>query len=126
MNLLLPNQWPLKEYKKDQDRYKKELGKKWQGTNRLFTDPVGKHMHPGTCNKILQKITKKYGLRNLKFHELRHTCTSLLINKGMNPKVVSQRLGHANPNITMSIYTHVYESSKIECANSLNSIISNI
>lgn len=116
----------LKEYKLWQNNYIKELGSKWIGTNRIFTDSVGKHMHPDTCNKILDKITKKYNLRRLKFHELRHTCTSLLINGGINPKAVSERLGHANTNITMNIYTHIYDSAKKECANNLNKIIKNV
>ena len=115
----------LKEYKEWQDKYISNMGNKWKGTNRIFTDEFGNHMHPDTCNKIIKKVTKKYNLPLLRFHELRHTCASLLINSGINPKAVSERLGHANPNITMSIYTHTYESAKLECANNLNKIINN-
>lgn len=113
----------LKEYKEWQDKYIIEMGSKWKGTDRIFTDSVGKHMHPETCNKIIHKITKKYNLHKLNFHELRHTSTSLLINSGVNPKAVSERLGHANANITMNIYTHIYDNAKKECASNLNNIL---
>lgn len=69
-------------------------------------------MHPDICNKIINKVTKKYNLRKLKFHELRHTSITLLIDSGINPKAVSERLGHANANITMNIYTHTLEDTK--------------
>ena len=69
-------------------------------------------MFPGTCDHILRKIVKKYNLDPICFHELRHTCASLLINSGVDPKTVSKRLGHSDTSITMEIYTHAFEESK--------------
>ena len=65
---------------------------------------------------ILRKIVKKYNLDPICFHELRHTCASLLINSGVDPKTVSKRLGHSDTSITMEIYTHAFEESKNACA----------
>ena len=113
----------LKEYKEWQNQYISSVKGKWNDNDRIFTDKYGNHMHPDTCNKIINKVTKKYNLRKLKFHELRHTSTTLLIDSGINPKAVSERLGHANANITMNIYTHTFEDTKKECANNINSII---
>ena len=73
-------------------------------------------MFPGTCDHILKKIVKKYNLDPICFHELRHTCASLLINAGVDPKAVSKRLGHSDTSITMEIYTHAFEESKNACA----------
>ena len=60
----------LKEYKAWQDGYKLYMGNKWKGTDRVFTDKYGEHIHPCTCNKILQKIVNKYNLPKITFHEL--------------------------------------------------------
>ena len=58
------------------------------------------------------KLVKKYGLDDLTFHELRHTSATYLINKGMNPKSVSERLGHSDTSVTMEIYSHTFEHTK--------------
>ena len=112
----------LKEYKKWQDEYKKQMGKQWKGANRVFISKFGGHMNPDTCSKIINKIVKKYGLDDLTFHELRHTSATYLINKGMNPKAVSERLGHSDTSVTMEIYSHTFEHTKKECANAFDEI----
>lgn len=115
----------LKEYKEWQDNCKKELGKKWQNENRVFTNDTGGYMNPSTCYKIFTKITKKYGLEHIRFHDLRHTSASVLIHKGINFKAVSERLGHASINITHDIYAHTFDKDKIESANTFDEIIKN-
>lgn len=82
-------------------------------------------MNPGTCYKIFTKITEKYGLEHIRFHDLRHTSASVLIHKGINVKAVSQRLGHSSINITNDIYAHTFESAKVESAIAFNEIIKN-
>ncbi len=115
----------LKEYKEWQDNYIKWVGKKWQGTDRIFTSKDGNYMHPSTCDHIMRKIVKKYNLAPICFHELRHTSASILINKGINPKAVSQRLGHADTSITMEIYTHTFDTSKKDSALAFDDILKN-
>ena len=115
----------LKEYKSWQDNYILEMGKKWKGTDRIFTDKYGEHINPATCYKIFTKIIKKYNLEHIRFHDLRHTSASILIHKGINPKAVSQRLGHSNINITSDIYTHTFEIDKKTSAYVLDEIIKN-
>ena len=107
----------LKEYKEWQKAYKLINKQRWIGKeDRIFTDIRGSYMFPGTCDHILRKIVKKYNLDPICFHELRHTCASLLINSGVDPKSVSKRLGHSDTSITMEIYTHAFEESKNACA----------
>ena len=80
-------------------------------------------MYPDTCSKIINKLVKKYDLEKITFHGLRHTSASLLINEGIDPKTVSQRLGHSSTNMTMEIYTHSFESSKIESGKKFDKIL---
>lgn len=113
----------LKEYKKWQDEYKKQMGKQWKGANRVFISKFGGHMNPDTCSKIINKIVKRHNLDYLTFHELRHTSATYLINKGVNPKAVSQRLGHSDTSVTMEIYSHTFEHTKKESANAFDEIL---
>jgi len=107
----------IKEYKKWQEAYKLINKQRWHNyDNRVFTALDGTYMYPGTCDHILRKVVKKYNLDPICFHELRHTCASLLINSGVDPKTVSKRLGHSDTSITMEIYTHAFEESKNACA----------
>lgn len=115
----------MKQYKEWQDNYILEMGKNWKGTNRIFTSENGEHMNPSTCYKIFTKITKKYGLEHIRFHDLRHTSASVQIHKGVNIKAVSQRLGHSNINITSEIYAHTFESDKLKSAMIFDEIIKN-
>ena len=115
----------LIEYKEWQNEEIKRIGNEWKKQDRVFTSKDGGNMNPNTCGQILRKIVKKYQLEQISFHELRHTCATLLINNGMNPKSVSERLGHSDSSITMNIYTHSLESSKIECANMMNNMLKN-
>ena len=113
----------LKAYKEWQDNSIKAMGSKWKGTNRVFTSENGKHMHPSTCLKMLNKVTTKYNMPHLTFHELRHTSISILVQNGINPKAVSQRAGHSTTAVTMEIYTHVHDKSKKDSAIAFDKII---
>ena len=114
----------LKEYKEWQEAYKKVYKRRWTGKdNRIFTSVDGGYMHPSTCDHIIRKIVRKYNLDHISFHELRHTCASLLINSGIDPKTVSKRLGHADTSITMEIYTHVFQESKNACADKFDDMM---
>ena len=115
----------LREYKKWQDEYILQRGPKWIGTDRIFTSNIGTYMHPDTCDKIINKVLKKYNLSKLQFHELRHTSCTVLLEDGISPKAASERLGHANPRTTMEIYAHVYDDTKRLSAQSFDKIISN-
>ena len=117
----------LQEYKEWQKAYKTINKKRWTGKDdRIFTSKEGEYMHPGTCDHALRAIVKKYNLDPICFHELRHTCASLLINSGIDPKTVSKRLGHSDTSVTMEIYTHAFESSKVACADKFDEMMKNI
>ena len=114
----------LQEYKEWQQAYKLVNKEKWiDDDNRVFISKYGGYMHPDTTIHILKKIIRKYNLDSISFHGLRHTSSSLLINSGIDPKTVSERLGHSDSHITMQIYTHAFDKSKEECANKFDEII---
>lgn len=83
-----------------------------------------KPMYPTTCGKILQKVADKNGLPILNFHSLRHSTASLLIALGTHPKVIQDRLGHSSTNVTMGIYSHIFQANRKEVATQLNTLFS--
>jgi integrase len=67
-------------------------------------------------------FVKDCGLRYIKFHELRHTSASLLINSGVHSKIVSDRLGHSDITITMNTYSHVFEEAEHAAADTFETL----
>jgi integrase len=59
------------------------------------------------CSRHSKPLLKKAGLPDIRFHDLRHTCATLLLTKGVHPKIVSEMLGHSSIAITLDTYSHV-------------------
>jgi integrase len=66
------------------------------------------------------------GLPLIRFHDLRHTFATLLISKGINIKVVSEMLGHANVSITLRIYAHVLPHMQDSAAQAMEDVMGDI
>ena len=64
-------------------------------------------------------LLKRAGLPQIRFHDLRHTCATLLLIKNINPKVVSEMLGHATIAITLETYSHVLPTMQSEAAQAI-------
>jgi integrase len=63
-----------------------------------YTNLMPRHFNP---------LLRQAGLPNIRFHDLRHTCATLLLTKGVHPKIVSEILGHSSVSITLDTYSHV-------------------
>ena len=113
----------LKQYQKEQLISKMKLGSKWENSNRIFTNNYGGDMHPDTPSQILEKIIKKYNLKRICFHGLRHTSISLQISSGIQAQIISKRAGHSNITTTHSIYSHFFDSEFKDVANKMNNIL---
>ena len=77
-------------------------------------------LDPGEGLKRINK--EKNILPNITFHDLRHTYATRLFEKGVNPKIVQEILGHSNISITLNTYTHVSEEIKKEVSEKINNI----
>jgi integrase len=62
----------------------------------------------------------------IRFHDLRHTCATLLLSQGVHPKVVQERLGHANIAMTMNLYSHVTADMQRHAAETLDAAIAEV
>ena len=84
-----------------------DLGPLWQNKGFVFTQEDGKPVNPPSISKDFAAIVRRAGLPHLTFHGLRHAHATLALSAGINPKVVSERLGHATIAMTMDTYSHV-------------------
>jgi len=73
--------------------------------------------------KPLTTLLKKTGVPPIRFHDLRHTAASLMLNHGVPVIVASRRLGHAKPSITLDIYGHLIPSMQAEAAQLLDELV---
>jgi integrase len=106
-----------------QKEEKEKLGANWQDPEWVFATWNGYIMHPDSFTDIFKKFIHKYSLPDIRLHDLRHTSATLLINAGLNVRAVAQRLGHANANVTLAIYTHALQSVDEAAANVMESYV---
>lgn len=90
----------------------------------IMTWQNGKVLHPNYYTTRIKKIMKKLGIeKNIRFHDLRHTNATLLIQQKVDFKTLQKRLGHADFNTTMNIYAHVAEDLQREATDKISSIL---
>ena len=82
------------------------LGDEYQDKGLIFPGERGQPMRPWTLTRQFERILKRAGLPHIRFHDLRHTCATLLLWKGVHPKFVQELLGHATISITLDRYSH--------------------
>ena len=92
----------------------------------MFSTRSGNPINPRTFREAYYRVIKKAGLPPIRFHDLRHTHATLLLQQGVHPKVVSERLGHTSINMTLDLYSHVIPSIQKEAAEMFDRIIDHI
>ena len=80
---------------------------------------LGVPYKPEYVSTHFKLLLQKNGLRHIRFHDLRHTCASLLLKNGASMKDIQEWLGHSNYATTANIYTHLDYSSKEASANAI-------
>lgn len=113
----------LAEWKRLQAEARMRTGADWQNHDLVFTKTNGAPVDLDTlANRMKGALTAAGLSSSLRVYDLRHSCASILMAEGLNPKVVSERLGHANIALTLATYSHVSKgmqetaSEKIENA----------
>ena len=114
----------LKKFKQVQDNNKNLCGKNYnlEYKDYICVDSVGNIINPDFITKHFKKLLEKNNLRIIRFHDLRHSCASLLLSRGISLKEIQEWLGHSNFNTTANIYAHLDTKIKQNSANVLSSI----
>jgi integrase len=97
-----------------------QAGDLWRENGLIFASDSGEPLkrHYITTHRF-KPLLKRVGLPQIRFHDLRHTCATLLLTKNVNPKVVSEMLGHATIAITLDTYSHVLPNMQSEAAQAM-------
>jgi integrase len=96
----------LKSHRIQQKALKSKTGDKWEDRNLVFTDFRGGYFNPRYLEKKFKELLAKAGLPAIRFHDLRHSAATLLLEMGVDLKVIQLILGHSNINITSATYLH--------------------
>jgi integrase len=90
-----------------------------QPSQWVFPGLNGNPLGPTAVARHLDKLIREVGLPRLVPHQLRHTCASLLIEAGHDPMEVADQLGHANPAVTLSVYSAAFRRRKRRVAQTM-------
>ena len=86
----------------------------------VFSTTVGTPVNPeNLVNRSYKPLLKKAGLPKIRFHNLRHTCATLLLGRGVHPKFVQELLGHATIAMTLDTYSHYLPSTGDQAAGAM-------
>ena len=101
-----------------------KAGSLYQGGGFVFTSEIGTSLEPSNIDRrSLKLLLKKAGLPDIRFHDLRHICATILLSQGVSPKFVQELLGHADIKLTLGTYSHFLPSIGDQTANAMESAL---
>ncbi len=113
----------LRDYQKECKRLcGKCYNKQYQ--EYICVDEMGKLISPHYLTSAFPKLLEKNGLRRIRFHDLRHSCASLLLANGVPMKQIQEWLGHSDFSTTANVYAHLDYNSKLSSADAMVSGLS--
>ena len=89
---------------------------RYEESDLVFTKETGGPYHPQYLSRLLGNLSVEMGLPRLTAHGLRHTCATLMLDRGVAPKVAAERLGHADVTLFLNLYSHVTPTMQREAA----------
>jgi integrase len=112
----------LMRMRDEQTEYRRLCGRSYNKEFLEFVcvDEMGDRINPNYISSAFQNTLKKHNLKKIRFHDLRHSCASLLLANGVSMKQIQEWLGHSNFSTTANIYAHLAFDSKLASADALN------
>ncbi|MCH8919447.1 MAG: site-specific integrase, partial [Chloroflexi bacterium] len=96
----------------------------WEDMDLVFANRSGYPLDKGNLlRRSFAPLLERAGLPRVRFHDLRHSCASLLLAEGVHPKVVQEMLGHSTISVTMDTYSHTLPSMGAEAAERLDALL---
>lgn len=106
----------LREHRRRQDGEREAWGPAWTDNGHVFTRENGQLLHPQLVSQAFERRVRASGVRQISFHDLRHTYATLALASGMKPWDLSDRLGHSSVAFTLNIYRHAIRATQDEAA----------
>ena len=114
----------LKQHRRIQTEKRLMVGSDYEDNDLIFSTPKGTSLDPWNVTKrVFNPALKASGLRRIRFHDLRHTCASLLIAQGESPKYIQKQLRHGSVEMTFDRYGHLFPDTNREAARRLDETI---
>jgi len=92
----------------------------WHDGDFVFTASSGRPFDQRNVGRMFRRVLRAAGLPRMRFHDLRHSCASLLLTQGISPRVVMETLGHSRISVTMDTYTHVMPALLRDAADAMD------
>jgi len=113
----------LREHRSRQDTERRLASDRWTEAGFVFTTPEGKPLDGTAITKQFHRHLERTGLAQRRFHDLRHSCATLLLVQGVSPRVVMDVLGHSQIGLTMNTYSHVIPELRREAADRMDHLL---
>jgi integrase len=98
-------------------------GRHWQDRGFVFTSAVGTPLEPRNVTRQFKALLIVATLPNMRLHDLRHSCATLLLAQGVNPRVVMETLGHSQVSLTLNTYSHVLPALQRDAAARMDAVL---
>ena len=113
----------LAEHRKRQELERVEAGSRWQENDLIFPSSIGAPFEGHRIWDEFKELLVKAGLPDMRFHDLRHTALSLLMDMGIAVTTVQQRAGHSKASVTTDIYGHSMSRSQDQAAEQIDELV---
>ncbi|WIM87891.1 site-specific integrase [Candidatus Mycobacterium wuenschmannii] len=106
----------LRSWREVQDNERSLLGESYNAGGYVFTYQDGRPLHPDSIRQRFDRLAVAAGLSRITFHDLRHSYATGALRAGVSPKIISERIGHANVGFFLETYAHVLDNDDREAA----------
>jgi integrase len=113
----------LREHRRQQFTDRADAWPDWQENGLIFPTRIGTPMEPDNLRRSWGRIRTAAGMTGTRFHDMRHTCVSLLLHLGVAPDMVREIVGHSDIEVTMTIYAHTSLDEKRKALGKLGDVL---
>lgn len=100
------------------------LGAAWQDMDLVFASETGGHIDDSKLRRnSFWPLLERAGVPRIRFHDLRHSAATLMLRRGVHPKIVAEMLGHSQISVTLDLYSHVTPTMQREAAAALDDLL---
>ena len=110
--------------KSRENENRKLFGKQYIKNNHVFKWADGTPYRPDGVTRGFQRALERHGLKKMRFHDLRHSTASILVDKGWDILQIKDWLGHSDIDTTANIYAHISHNRKVSMAKDLHNMLS--
>jgi len=113
----------LRNHKREQESIRNSSDGNWTSLDLVFPSNTGTPITASNIRRAFRRLLTASRLPKIRFHDLRHTAASLMLNHGIPVLIVSKRLRHSKPSITIDVYGHLIPSRQEEAAQLMDNLM---